>query len=502
MYAGRLVNPPASERTAPPAAGLTVDRAANAAARWGWLLIVGAPLLALAPVLRNGFLVVTFDDDAFVLDNPFIRSVSWNNLRALSTQVYFHEYLPIPLLTYLADFQLWGLEPLGYHCTNLLFHIINSLLVYAVVKRACHDARVGMVAAMIFAVHPVQVETVSLIAQRKTLMATGLALLSLLAYQEHDRVPDGRSWYVTSVVAFAAACLSKASVVPFPALLVLYDYTFGRQRVRLWNKLPFVAIACGAALLGVLTKADVAVKPPQGGSYLATAMVMGRVMWEYVLALVLPVNLSPSYYYRPQEVFTVLNACAGLTLIAGAVALWRARGRLRLTFFFLTWTVISLAPVANIVPISVMRADRYLYLPMVAFAWWAGWGLVRVSERAAARPARAFLLLLPYVAVALLGVATWRYAPVYHDDVSAWTRVVARHPWNSRAHFLLGSAFLARQDWDAAERMARQAIAIDPNFDRPHRLLADLYRQRGDERAAAAEDDTARTLAAGQLGGS
>lgn len=452
----------------------------NVLARQRLLVLVTISLagaIALYPVIGNGFLVITFDDGGFILENPYLRAFTWANIWACLSRFYLYDYLPLPMLSYLAEFQLWGLEPAGYHTVNLLLHLVAAMLVYAVGARALHSERAGAFAGLVFALHPVQVESVSLIAQRKTLLATAFLLGSLRAYQRYS---DGhRRSYTVACLCYLAACASKSTVVPFPFLLLLYDYVFQRTRLSLRDKLPFFALSLATAAVNLASKAgSEVVKAPQGGNYLSTALVMSRVFWEYAAALLLPVNLSPTYYYSPREIFGLTNWLAAATGIMAIIAVLCWRHRLPLTFFFVGWAGFSLLPVSNIVPIADVRADRYLYLPMAGFALWAGFVLAAGEEWWAGftRGWRVPRATLPCLTFVLLGVLSWQYTHVWRSDVTAWTRVLERHPWNSRAHYLLACAYAQRQEWEPARRLAAESVRIDPDFDRARELLADLSR--------------------------
>jgi hypothetical protein len=444
--------------------------------------IVIASVVALYPVIGNGFLVVTFDDDAFILDNLYLRSFTWNNARACLSRFYMFDYLPLPMLSYLAEFQFWGRSPAGYHTVNLLLHILGAVLVYVVSARTLKSERAGAFAGLIFALHPVQIESVSVIAQRKTLLATVFLLGSLIAYQRYS---DGhKRSYPVACLLYLAACGSKSTVVPFPLLLLLYDYVFQRSRLSLRNKLPFVALALGAAWANLAAKVGSEVlKAPQGGSYLVTALAMSRVFCEYVDALLLPLNLSPSYYYSPAGVLSLSNWLAAAGVVIGIVAVLSWRNRLPLTFFAVGWVGLSLLPVSNIVPIAVLRADRYLYLPMIGFSLWGGAVLSAAQERITRR-VRMPLAIVPYVALLVLGTLSWRYTHVWRSDITAWTRVVERHPWNARARYLLADAYAQRQEFQLARKLATESLTIDPAFDRPRQLLADISRQLAEGAAA------------------
>lgn len=435
-------------------------------------IIALATAVTLYPLLRHGFLVVGFDDDAFILDNPFTHALTRSNAWACLTRYYMYDYLPLPMLSYLLEYPLWGVTPAGYHLTNLLLHIVASLLVCALTTRLV-GRRAGLFAGLIFALHPVQVGPVSIIAQRKTILATVFVTASLLAY--HQSRDGRRGAYWLALFFYVCACGSKSSVVTFPLLLLAYDYWF-RQRVALADKWPFFALALATVGIEMGPKVGTEViKGPHGGSYLTNWLAMSRVLWEYLDALLVPLNLSPSYYYSPAGVFGPLywlSAAAVPLAIAGVV---RWRRRFPLTCFFLTWFFVSLLPVSNILPIAVLRNDSYLYLPMVGFAIWAGAACARAAENS-----RRWLRPLPYVALALLALLSRQYSGVWRNDVTAWTRAVDRHPWNATAHVLLAVAYERAGEYDSARAMARQALQLDPSMARAQTLLAEIGQRLGE----------------------
>ena len=430
-----------------------------------------ASAVTLYPLLGHGLLVVGFDDDAFILDNPFTHALTWSNAWACLTRYYMYDYLPLPMLSYLMEYPLWGVTPVGYHLTNLVLHIVASLLVCALTTRLV-GRRAGLFAGLIFALHPVQVGPVSIIAQRKTILATAFVTASLLAYHEFR---DGRRRaYWLAVVFYLCACGSKSSVVTFPLLLLAYDYWF-RERVALADKWPFFALAVATVGIGMGSKLGTeVVKGPHGGNYLTNWLAMSRVLWEYLDALLLPLNLSPTYYYSRAAVLGPLAwlSAAALPLAIAGVVRWRRR--CPLTCFFLTWVFVSLLPVSNIVPISVLRNDSYLYLPMVGFAIWAGTGCARATENS-----RRWVRPLPYAGLVLLALLSRDYSRVWRNDVTAWTRVVDRHPANATAHVLLAVAYERAGALAPAQVLARRALQLDPSVARAQTLLAEIDQRLG-----------------------
>lgn len=461
------------------------------------LLIAGITAAVFAPVLGYPFLQVAFDDPAFVQDNPAVGPFTLQRLGLCFTHFTLYDYLPLPLLSYLLDFQVWGLWPGGYHLTNVVLHIFTAWAVHSWVVRATGNATAGLFAGLLFAVHPVQVEAVAIVAQRKTILATLFVVLSLLAYHVWLERPDHRRAYAASLLAYLAACLSKSSVTPFPLLLLWYDRWFAQRPVGWRSKLPFFGLAAATALVSLIPKWGEVVKPAHGGVG-TTVLLMARVWWEYLGSFFLPVNLSPAYYYRATEVHSWTSTAAVVALIGLVWFLVRHGRRFPALTFWLGWTAISLLPVSNLVPLAVVRADRYLYLPMVGFSYWSGLTLARARSgerwpRRLVAPRLAGLVL-----AGLAAVCSARYVSAFRSDVVARQVAVDRHPWAAPAHYLLALAYLEEGNPEAAQAAALAAIRNDATFFRAHELLARVYEWLGDAERAALHAEAAR---AGRSGG-
>ncbi|GIW46056.1 MAG: membrane protein [Candidatus Binatia bacterium] len=443
---------------------------------FGSTLIVLAGLAALHSVVHHGFLNVGFDDPGFVTEVEAVGPWSWQRLWMCFDRFYLYDYVPLPMVSFLLDYQAWGLDPRGYHSTNLLLHLAAALLVQRWATVTLQSAVGGVFAGLVFAIHPVQVEAVAIVAQRKTLLSAVFLLLALLAYRRYVGTKLA-VWNALGVAAFAAACLSKSSVVVFPLLLLLYDW-LERRQFEWRDKIAYGVVALAAAAVSVYAKLGTVVKAPHGESVWMSALVMSRVWWEYLAALFAPTDLAPAYYYRRSEIAGAMSYVALAALLAFFAIAWLYRERARWTAFCVGWMVVALLPVANIVPIAVVRADRYLYLPMIGFCLWIGsWMVAR--ERAHAKAGRNLLIAAMGMWCAWLAGEGARYAEVFRDDVSARARAVERHPWAAPAHYLLALAWLDRGDVSRAETLARMAVDRDPTFTRAANLLSELEARKG-----------------------
>ena len=449
-------------------------------------VVVVASCITFSPTLHNGFLQVGFDD-AIVVDTVEIRALSAANIVAMATQFNHAHYTPLTMLSLALDYRIWGLDPFGYHLTNIVLHALTAALACVFLWPIMPSLGAAALAALIFALHPLQMEAVTLAIQRKTVLSGALFFATLIAYQAWRR-SGRRGYYIAAVAAFAAAALAKPIAVALPPLLWLYEYTFIDGRLRWRDKIPFLAIATATAAAAMEAHAAVdAVRTWHGGDPLTHVVMVARVTAEYLSAMFLPVGLSPVYYYQRALAFAPLNwaALAALGAFGGWVVV--RRRQVPWTFFCAAWFAIALLPESNVVPLAQLRADRFLYLPMLALGVWIAVGIERlpslggVPAWAARLPARVTGVALASV----LAMTTAGSAAVWQSDVTAWTRVVAGHPWSAMAFVLLGHARLAADDRSGAEAAYLHAVKLAPDLADAHLALARLYDQGGNQNAAA-----------------
>ena len=405
----------------PPCAWAPGSRCARAASL---VLIVAATLATYWPTVHNGFLQVAFDD-AIVVDTVEIRALDAANLVTLATRFNHAHYVPLTMVSLAVDYRLWGLDPFGYHLTNIALHALTAALVCVFLWPIMPSLGAATLAALIFALHPLQMEAVTLAIQRKTVLSGALFFATLIAYQAWRR-SGRRSYYLTAVAAFAAAALAKPIVISLPPLLWLYEYTFIDGRLRWRDKLPFLAIAtaCGAAAMAAHAEVG-AVSTWHGGDPFTHVVMMARVTAEYLTAMFAPFARSPIYYYQRSVALQPLNLLAVVALSALAVWLVARRRRVPWTFCCAAWFAITLLPESNVFPLTQLRADRFLYLPLLGAAMWVAVGFAQLSALATARPwaARLPARIAAAALVAALALATHASAGVWRNDVTAWTRV-------------------------------------------------------------------------------
>ncbi len=458
-------------------------------------------LTAYLPALRGGFL---WDDDAYVTENATLRDLS--GLR----QIWFEvattpQYYPLVHTTFWLEYHLWEFNPFGYHLVNLLLHALAALLLWRVLMRLHLSG--AWLAATIFALHPVQVESVAWITERKNVLSGVFyfaAALTYLRFVQLDDTHQQKPWhlYLLSLGLFIAALLSKTVTCSLPAavLLVLW-WKKGRVPAReIGLLLPFFALGVGLGLHTAWVERHVV--GARGVEWSLTlfdrSLVAGRVLWFYVGKLLWPVNLTfiyPRWEIDPWVWWQPLFPIAA----AGAVAvLWFARRRIGrgplVAVLFFSGTLV---PALGFVNVYFMRysfvADHFQYL--------ASAGLITLTAVWLRR-----LPQLAWVALLLLGVLTWRRAALFEDMETVWHDTLTKNPSCWMAHYNLGEMFKGRQEYVAALEHFHGAVRLKPDFSEAWSNAGNLLLVQGrideavDHLSKAVQADPVSALAFSNLG--
>ena len=441
-------------------------------------------------VFANGLsaqLLRFWDDNRYVTENPYLRSLDWPNLWAMLTRFYFANYAPVVLLSFALDYRVWGLEPFGYHLTSLLLHVLNITLAYAVARRLVGGGTGALVAALVFAVHPLQVEAVVWVAGRKTLLCGTFALLALLSYMRSSKLdgsPNGRNFLAASWLLLGLALLCKASVVGMPAVFGLYDRLWMRhswRRILERNLVPLLLAASIAALTVIAHAQAGGIKELRGGSVFVMGQIMLLVAWDYVGAFILPLNLNNLYLYDLAVLKDNWRIWLGVLPVVGVLlasfGAYRGRRLLRLGG---VWLLMFMLPVANVLPLSPHRADRHVYLPLLAVGLWLGAWAARRGQLSKWRQMLAGMggsLLIFWIVTASSRSLVWQ------SDVQLWRDHLVDYPNSVTGNINLAGEYFALNEYDFAAPLYMRLLTLDPTDVRPPYFLAQIAARRGDLQA-------------------
>lgn len=429
---------------------------------------------------------INWDDPQYVVFNQAITGFSWQHVREAFSNYYVGNYAPIHIISYMFDYTLWGLRPGGFLFTNIILHSLNSLLWYRMLLRWYGDRLIAYVAACLFLIHPVQVESVVWVSQRKNLLALLFFLIAWDCYCRYRRAFGwkGRAIYAVSVTSFALALLTKSVVVVFPLVLICYDFCFenGQERFRLKDKLPYFFLTAGGVVFAVLSQSqdlNGGRVGYHGGSAWYTLLTMLPVLCRYVLLVVWPTGLSALYspLLHTSLDGTVIVAVAFLAVIvAGGVALYR-RNR-RSGFWALLW-LIGLLPVLQIIPLNTLISDRYLYFPMLGVSALAGVAVAFLVKRVGERSVRAINAMCASVLI-LLALLAFMRTDVWKDSLTLWTDAVTKVPESARAWGNLGNAYHLIGAQQEAFDAYRQSLKLYPDNEQILYIIAMMYYDAGD----------------------
>lgn len=442
-----------------------------------YLAVFAAAILVNLQTLRYGFLT-SWDDPTYVVDNPWIRGLTRENLVHVFTQPYFANYLPLHLVSYMVDYNFWGLNPFGYHLQSVLLNGVNAVLALVVTRRLFGNFFLAFLAALLFAVHPSHVEAVAWVSIRKDLVSTAFLLLTVFFYlRATDSRSLGRGAYVASVVSFTLGLLSKVSIVALPLFLLLLDWfpPSGRRRIpwklAIANKIPYGLV--GLVLVKINTLVQVKAQAAYAHDPLRYLMVKGHAVWKY-LALLTGIPAGRPVYDTPEFTLEPLSVVANLAgiLVLPAV-LWIAhRRRWNMLGMGAGWVLALLLP-AILFPLVTYMADRYLYAPSLGFCWLLAAGIVALSRRAGPLPARAGVAaLLTVLPLTLFAYRTVEYNRVWAGSEQLWSYAISRSK-DYRVRNNLAQARMNEKRWAEAERLYKQATGIE-NFV-SHQGLAAVY---------------------------
>jgi len=449
-----------------------------------------AALLFYARLLDHSF-VLNWDDAGYVVNNEEIRGLSWAHLRWAFTTIHMGNYAPVQMASYMLDYSLWGVKPAGFLATNVVIHALNGILFYLFAARFSGQRELAIIAAVIFLFHPVQVESVAWVSQRKNLLAMFFFLVSLQYYARYRACIHNRgiASYAVSVAAFLLALLSKPVAVVLPLVLVAYDHCSqdgNPLQKRLIDKTPYLL---AAALFAVLTMVSQSSEFGGGrssihaGSVMATTFTMMTVLVTYLGNIFWPAQLSAIYV--PQLRSGIDVAVAGALLVMFFLVLigcYLYRSNRKMFFGYIVF-FICLLPVSQIVPLVTMMNDRYLYFPMLGASMVLAGGLWQFFRMAgglqpATRMTVICLLLSP------LALLSWQRMAVWENELTLWSDTVRKVPNSSDAWYNLGAILHKKGRLDEALQAYNKAYDINPDDRYTVNNMAVLFLDRGNIREA------------------
>ena len=461
---------------------------------WLGLALVAAGLLAYLPALRGGFV---WDDDTTLTRNPLILAA--DGLRRIWFTTDAQDYWPVTYSALWCEWRLWGAAPFGYHAVNLALHLAEGVMLWAVLREIWSDQGGAWLAAALFVLHPVNVESVAWITQQKSLWAMFFYLASLLCFLRTRWAGGSGSppgLYGLSLLAFVLAMLSKGSVAMLPFVLLgvirWRRPLNGGDGIRL---APFLAAAGVLVAMNLWFRGHGSAEVIREASGLERLLGAAGVVWFYLGKALWP---APLIFVYPAWRVSPANPLWWLPLL-GVLAvtgwLWSVRrSRARALLFGWGYFCLMLFPVMGFADVYFMKyslvADHYQHLAIVGVMVLAaaGW-------RALAARMPSFLFRAgPIAVLAALGILTWRQCLAYHDVQTLYRDTLEKNPGSTLAHNNMGGALMDEKRYAEAEAQYEEVLRIDPASTAAHFNLAEALLREGRLPEAIGEYQTAVRL--------
>lgn len=473
------------------------------------LALVAASVAVFGTVADFGF--VNFDDPLYFHDNRFMRmgltqeSIAWAFTDGIATTGY---WAPLTLISLLVDSQIYKLNAGGYHVTNLWLHIVNSLLLYYFFRRTTGDIWPAALVALLFAIHPLHVESVAWITERKDVLSTLFWLLTMLTYYHYVRTPG--TWrYLAVLIIFMAGIMAKPMLVTLPVVLLLLDYwPLGRLSGKLASdrpvppagplrlvveKIPFLLIALAAGLVAYFFQKKIGAVASLTDISLATRITNTLVAYTgYIRDTVWPVELAVLYPH-PGELPVWMPVFSALVLLGITILAFRSAARRPFLVVGWLWYLITLAPVSGIVVIGPhATADRYTYVPLIGLFIMIAWAAQVLSGRGKA--VRVGLATMAVASLTALGVQARSQTMTWENSVTLFEHALKVTRQNETAHLNLGSAYSDQGRSTEALIQYQKALQFNPASARAHMNIGNLRLKAGDIDAALRAFDTAMQI--------
>jgi hypothetical protein len=484
--------------------------------RWGPAAIAAVMALitfaVFSPALRNEF--VEWDDEVLFTRNEHYRGLGGPQLRWMFTTVLMGHYVPITWVSHGLDFVLWGMDPAGYHLTNVIVHAVNAALFYFLAFRLLTAASTftmpalhfgAAVSALFFALHPLRAESVAWVTERRDVLSGCFFLLTLLSYLR-ARDAEGAvkiRRHVAACVFYVLAMLSKSMVMTLPALLILLDIypfrrlspTLGFWRAAVWReKAPYIALGALAAMLGYYGQAANAfITKATDVPWSARPPLVAFGLWFYAAKTFLPVALSPLYelpptitLFGPRFIVPVI----GIPLVAALLIALRRRWPAGLAVA--ASYVMLISPVVGIVHSGYQMAhDRYAYLPGLGWALLvgagAGWIVAAAGRRLVAPRIAAAVGGVLVAWVGALSLLTWHQVQVWRNTSTLWEYAIDAEPDCTVCLYNHGALLYNLHRPHLAKERFERIMVVRPDRARTRANLALAHAGLGDLQRAAAE---------------
>ncbi len=444
------------------------------------MFLVATSLLAYMQVIKFDF--INYDDGLYVVENPHIKgNLTLENIIWAFSTGYAANWHPVTWLSHMLDFRVYGLNPMGHHWTNLQIHIANSILLFLFFKYLTGVLWRSALVAALFAIHPLHVESVAWVAERKDVLCAFFWILSMWAYTGYVRHPK-KKYYVLLIILFILGLMAKPMIVTLPFVLLLLDfwplsrfqYMLHKQQIPIFKaivclvreKIPLFILSAASSLITFFVQ-------QHGGavSSIEYLPLMARVTnaivsyTVYIGKMIWPLHLAVLYPFREWHLLQVMMSGSLLLVLSGLAILNRRRFPYLITGWFLYLG--TLVPVIGLVQVGIQRmADRYTYVPLIGLFIIVAWGMADISAKW--RYQKTVVAVFSSIILFFYMVCTWFQVGYWQNGITLFKHTVEVTHNNSVAYCELGHALDQSGKPNEALDPYFKALQINPNYAEAH----------------------------------
>ncbi|MBN1252972.1 MAG: tetratricopeptide repeat protein [Bacteroidales bacterium] len=438
-----------------------------------WLIIIAIfTVVAYFPAFKNE--ITNWDDDNYVVENPNIKELSKENIKNIFSEYYMGNYHPLSMLSLNIDYQIGGLDKDGefvawiYHFTNILLHLLNTLLILWLVYSLFGRFDIAIAASLLFGVNTLHVESVAWISERKDVLYAFFYIASLISYIYYIKNKQLK-YYFISILLFILSLLSKGQAVSLAITLFAVDYLFDRKLLDkkvIFEKIPFLILAVVFGIVAIYAqKAGNALHDSNSYEFYKRIGIAAYSFSFYIIKLILPVNLAAIYPY-PDIINKTIPAYYWLYVIPSSLVVYvffYFIKKSKIISFSIAFFVINIFLLLQLIPVgSAIMADRYSYIPSIGFFILTGWFFVKLKEKFSDKKYLAYTILFIYT-IGLTALSFQR-CKIWENSLVLWNDTIKKSPkavvaWNNR-----GSTKDKEKNHKEAIEDFTRAIILKPDY--------------------------------------
>lgn len=446
------------------------------------LFLVIAAFAAYIPSLGNDF--VNWDDVVYIMNNDMIKTLDIENLKKMFSSYFMGNYHPLTILSFAFDYSIFQVNAPGYHLHNLVLHIMNAMLVYFITWHLFKKNNLAaFIVAILFAVHPMHVESVAWVSERKDLLYALYFLAAMLSYIYYDKTGK-KMYFFLALASFILSLLAKAQAVTLPVVLLLIDYLLVRKPdIKMFlEKVPFFILSLVFGLIAIKAQqADGAVNSI-GISQLNSIFYAQYSLGVYLFKLILPINLTCLYEYpfTPDGRVPFYIYLSPLVVIALLIIILKTWKKNPAFCFGILFFLVVIFPVLQFLPVGqAIVAERYSYLPYIGLFFVMTVLFFQLRERYKNQESRRVMNYIGIGIILTFCILTWNRTKVWAESVSLWTDVMQKEPSCMSAYINRSYMYLQYKQYDKAIRDCNDGLKIDSNRHKLYINRGTAYRAMG-----------------------